>query len=203
MSYFSSIPQASDPRAESQGQILSNFQTINSVWAVNHAGLTGTSIQGRHDVLTIRPQTVDPTTSSSQVALYNKTVASIPELFFRPKSNGTPIQLTYPTLTTSLPGPPVTYPDMQQTFMAGPFVIYSGVVRQGAPTGIPSGTTVTVTPSSNLIYVSLTTSGARLGGVTQVPFYVIPNNISANTFQIYFIPGSLIIPLVYYFAVGV
>lgn len=111
MSYSSSIPNASDPRAQSQGQILANFQAINSVWSVNHNNLIGTDPQGQHKVLTIRPQTVDPTTTATQVGLYVKNVSSIPELFFRPKSNATPIQLTYPTISAGSG-------DTQQSFLA-------------------------------------------------------------------------------------
>ena len=187
MSYSSSIPQASDPRAQSQGQINSNFQAINSVWAVNHAPLTGTATQGQHDVLTIRPQTGDPTTAANQVALYNKLVSTIPELFFRPKSNGTPIQLTAGTINAGTGG-------TQQSFIAGPFLIYCGFIA--SPT---NGQTVTLLPSSTLKYVNINQLSAS--GTFPIKS-VAATSISGNTFVISYAVSGVTIPYIYYFAIG-
>lgn len=193
MSYSTSIPNASDPRAQSQSQLLANFQALNSVWAVNHSNLTGDAPQGRHDVLTIRSQTVDPTTSASQVALYNKVVSSIPELFFRPKSNGTPIQLTYPSQSA-------TSGTQQYSFVAGPFVINGGFILN--PSGIPSGTPITVPGGSSILFASCTTSGATYLTTATPPKYVVPMNIVGNTFDVYFLPGTLKVTILYYLTIG-
>ncbi len=194
MSYSSSIPNASDPRAQSQGQINANFQAINSVWAVNHANLTGEATQGQHDVLTFRPESNDPTTTANQVALYNKLVSGIPELFFRPKSNATPIQLTYPTVTTGVTA-------QQQSFVAGPFIIYAGFLRPVG--GITNGQVVTLANGTTLLYVNVTQAVATS---TNVVTSVIANtyNTPANSFTIRFVANPTIkIPVLYYFAIGV
>lgn len=188
MSYNSAIPNAGDPRASSQRQLLANFQAINSVWSVNHASLNGTDIQGQHDVLTIRPQSADPVTAANQVALYGKLVSTIPNLFFRPASSGTPIQLTYGSVSAGSG-------DTQQSFIAGPFVIYMGIVRGG----ITSGQTITVLPSSTLIYANISTFGGTAPGTITVT--AIATNISGNTFQVFFQNG-ITVPIIYYFAVG-
>lgn len=192
MSYNTGIPNSSDPRALSQRQILANFQSINSVWAVNHSLLTGDAPQGQHDALTLRPQTGDPTTAANQVALYNKSVSSIPELFFRPPSSATPIQLTYPSLQTT--------GSQQYSFVAGPFVINFGYIINSA--GIPSGYTVTLPGGSSVLFASVTTSGASLLTTTKLPLYAVASNYSTNTFQVYYTPGTLKIPILYYVAIG-
>jgi hypothetical protein len=190
MSYNSAIPQSSDARAQSQGQILANFQAINAVWANNHVPLNplDNPVQGMHTVLTMRPESGDPTTTASQTALYNKLVSSVPELFFRPASNGTPIQMTYPSLsTTGL---------RQYSFVAGPFVVYGGFVNNPV-----SGVPITLTPSSTLLYVGLTPYGAT--GAPTVHLSLVPTSINTpvNSFTPKFQTGATI-PIMYYLAIG-
>jgi hypothetical protein len=198
MSYSSSIPNASDPRAQSQKQILANFQAINSVWAVNHSSLIGTDEQGQHDVLTMRRQSGDPTTTATQVALYNKLVSSIPELFFRPASNGTPIQLTSSSISDN-----TSFPDDEYTFVAGPFIVYAGIMRN--PAGIPQGTVKTLVGGTTLLFASLTTFSASRLTIANTPLYAMAStlNTPANSFTVDFVAGTLKIPILYYLAVGV
>ena len=194
MGYNSAIPQPTDARALSQSQILSNYQTIAKVWADNHYPLNGdqnTTFKGMHNVLTIRPQTGDPTTAADQTALYNKLVSTIPQLFFRPHNNATPIQLTYKSIKADLS-------DTQYSFIAGPFIVYGGFIT--TPT---NGQQVTLTPGSSLIYVGLTPSNVK--GVFNVVKSAFPTNINsspgANSFTITF-DASITVGIVYYFAIG-
>jgi hypothetical protein len=203
LSYNPGVPASSDPRIISQGQILSNFQTINTVWSNNHMPLTGNNeLVGMHRVLTMQPQSGDPTTASNQIGFYNKLDgSSIPELFFRPSSNGTPIQLTYPSLKTGLQStnPDVYYPQ-QYTFMAGPFIVWAGIVTNSA--GIPSGTTVSLTPGSNIYYVGVITTNTNYAANADIS--CIPTNISGASFQISHQTAATIkIISVYYLAIGI
>ena len=68
-----------------------------------------------HTLLTLRPQATDPTTAADQIAIYNKLVTGIPEIFYRPNSNQTPIQMTYPSLLTDSS-------NAQYSFIAGPLL---------------------------------------------------------------------------------
>jgi len=157
MSYNSSIPVGTDAMVQSQKQIYTNFNVMNTVWTQNHVNLTALDNQGMHNSLTFRIQTGDPSTSATQVALYTKAVGGLPNLFFRPNSSQTPIQLTYPAIQTGLQTitPPVYYPQ-QYTFLAGPFVVYMGVL-----TGVTAGSPYTLSPTSTLLYAQ----------ATSVPFY--------------------------------
>ena len=158
MAYNVNIPVGTDPILQSAAQIRANFQAINQVFAENHVPLTAEdeTTVGMHNIVVLRKQTGgDPTTTANQVALYNKLVSSVPNLFFRPSSNQTAIQLTYPSIVnTGL---------MQYSFMAGPFIIFYGFIS--TPT---NGQVVTLSPGSSLIYADLTMAylNPDPGGVT-------------------------------------
>jgi hypothetical protein len=190
MSYNPAIPQLTDPILQSQAQIRANYQAINVVFSNNHVPMNE-NLQGMHAVLTMRPQSGDPTTDSTHVALYNKLDgSSIPELFFRPNSNQTPIQLTYPSLSTT------SGAAQQYSFVAGPFVVYGGKI-----TNATKGQVVTLSPSTTLLYVGLTTANF-LGSPTSIP-QAVPTSISGSSFTIQFqtqVAGTTLD--VYYLAIG-
>ena len=188
MSFNPNIPISTDDLAKSFTQLRANFQAINTTFADNHIGLTeDLSISGMHKTLTMRPQTGDPDTTVDQVALYNKLIGGIPELFFRPNNNQTPIQLTYSSIKSDST-------DTQYTFMAGPFIIYAGNVA-----GASDGQVVTLTPSSTLLYVDLTTP---YPGPKIIDSPATPTNIAGTSFTIRFSTASIITQKVYYLAIG-
>ena len=196
MSYSSSIPVITDALGQSYGQVRANFEAINTAFADNHGGLTqDLTIAGMHKVLTMRPESGDPTTSAIQTALYNKLVSSIPALFFRPNSNQTAIQLTNGSIQTGLQStnPDVYYPQ-QYTFMAGPFIVYGGYLANVANNHV-----VTLTPGSGLLYVDLTV--VNQFGIIGQPAMAVPTSISGTSFtvKIKTIGGNRDI---YYFAIG-
>jgi hypothetical protein len=191
MSYNPNIPQVTDPILQSFGQLRANFQAINNSFGDNHVGLTeDPEFSGMHSVLTMRPQAGAPSTNTTQVGLYNKLVSSVPELFYQPSNNQTPIQLTYPSLVnTTL---------TQYTFVAGPFIIYTGFIN--TPT---NGQVVTLSPGTSLIYADLTVAHLTFQGLFVA--MAIPTNLNApaNSFTIRFEAISTGTFGVYYFAVGV
>ena len=178
----------------SQPQIRANFQAISKVFGQNHEPLNA-KYQGYHDVLTFRQQGGDPTTSASQVALYTKAVSGNPALFFRPNSSQTPIQLTYPSLSTQTNTNPPTYPATQYTFIAGPFLVYFGYVA-GATVGQP----ITVTPSSTLLYVGCVIKIATANDPKN-QYTACATNVSGASFNIQY-QTSLSPQKVFYFAIG-
>jgi len=161
MAYNPNIPLVSNLMVTSQPQIQSNFQTINSVFSKNHSSLNNLDpgrLQGMHTVLTLRPQSTDPTTTVDQVSLYTKTVAGVTSIFFRPSNNQTPIQLTYSSIETGLQSEdPDVFLPRQYTFLAGPFIFYVGRVV------VTDGTIISLTPNSTLLYVGLTMAEGGFG----------------------------------------
>jgi hypothetical protein len=75
----------------------------------------------------------------------------------------------------------------QQSFIAGPFLVYFGFIE--IPGGVPNGTMVTVLPSSTLIYANVNQLG-----VTAIPANsVVATNITGNTFLIKFLNFSILV----------
>lgn len=189
MSFNPNIPVVTDQILQSFSQMRANFQSIYNAYATNHVKLDSDQENaGMHNVLTLRPQS-DPVTAANQVAIYNKLVGGIPQLFYAPNSAQTPIQMTYSSIKADSS-------NTQYSFVAGPFVIYGGFIS--SPT---SGTVVTLTPGSTLLYADITVANMKIQTIF-IPL-AIPTNLTGNSFTITyqgtFLPGSFDI---YYFAIG-
>ncbi len=200
MSYNQNIPVATDYMVISRPQIKANFQVINQVFAKNHVALNATNpgnLQGMHSVLTFRANAnpaLDPATTANQIALYTKIISNNAVLFFRPSNSQTPIQLTYPSISTGLQSRnPDVWFDRQYSFLPGPFVFYLGILA------VPDGTVITLTPSTTLIYVGL----VLVGGLGSDKPSAAATNIAGNQFTVRFSAGSANPFFVYYIAIGV
>lgn len=197
MSYNPNIPMASSKRVISQKQIKANFTEIFNAFAKNHSALGNNDLQGKHNMLILRPQAVDPATTATQVAVYNKPVATvpsatiIPNLFYRPNNSQNPIQMTYPSIGVN------PNASTQYSFVAGPFVVYTGVLINPG-----SGTVVNVSPVTTLRYVGLGVSEFVIG-TSIVETHAIPTNIVGNSFTItYEVPSSGSSRNIFYLAIG-
>lgn len=202
MSFNAAIPVVTDPMLKSQLQTKTNFQAMNNVFGQNHLPFTADAeFSGMHSVVTFREQTGDPTTSAIQTSLYTKQVGSLPQLFFRPNSNQTPIQMTNSNVKTGLQSTnPPKYLAQQYSFIAGPFTVYGGYLS-----GINAGASFTLSPTSTLIYAGATldSDAFTVGGSTGViAFPGAIAIISGSSITIQFQDG--INPRnVYYFAIGI
>lgn len=194
MSYNPNIPVATDPTLQSQRQILANFQAIEAAFATNHASLVSAITAGAHTVLTMDPQGSDPATSASQVAFYNKLVSGSPQLFYRPNSSQTPIQMSVSSIK-------VDGSFTQYTFVAGPFYIYGGRVVN--PT---QGQVVVLSPATNLIHVGIVPTTSVTPSTpprTFVPPNAAATDLTSNSFAIRWQPNpNTGVFDVYYMAIG-
>ena len=133
-------------------QLRANFQAINGAFAQNHVGLTrDQTIAGMHNMMNMNPQSADPTTSATQIALYNKIVGGVPNMFFRPASSATPIQMTYNSVKAD-------GTNSQYSFLAGPFIIFAGEVFNQA-----NNATITLSQATTLIFVNMCASADPVG----------------------------------------
>lgn len=96
MSFNANIPQPTDIPANSQPQLLANFQGINTLVNVNHVSFDQPD-QGKHKWVSCPDQLLAvPATLNTEVALFSSTntdTGSI-ELNFRRQNNGTVIPMT-------------------------------------------------------------------------------------------------------------
>lgn len=197
MSFNATIPQSANRILQSAAQIRANFKAIENAMRANHARLTGDpSLAGKHTFVVFRP-VADPATTADQVAIYNKLVSSIPQIFFRPNNSQPTIQMTYPSVITGDDGatPPV-YLDRQQSFIAGPFVVYVG--RIPFP---QDGDIITLSPSSTLIYASLVATNVKGAAFSIANFAA--TNLSVNQFTIRARPNIVLVADVFYTAIGI
>jgi hypothetical protein len=132
-------------------------------------------------------QSIDPTTGTTQVALYNKNDANtVPQLFYRPNNNQTVIQMT--NSNSSLLTDATQY--RQSTFLPGPFTLYVGYIRD-----VVHLTVVTLLPSTTLNYVGL----IALGGAAN---NAVASNISTNQFTVKLAGNTPPKTTIYYMAIG-
>ena len=92
--YLNNIPQATDQLSVSQGQLLTNFASIDSWVDINHVDFNSADA-GKHNLSQYVSQAGDPTLGASEIAVYNRVsgVTSANELFVL-KGAGAPIPIT-------------------------------------------------------------------------------------------------------------
>jgi hypothetical protein len=84
MAYQPNIPLATDRLKDSQADINGNFQELNTYLNVNHTAIDGTADQGKHNMVTLVPQTPIPPTIPGQLNLFSRldTVTGANQLYF-------------------------------------------------------------------------------------------------------------------------
>lgn len=97
MSYNPNIPLSTDRPSQSQGQILTNFQQLDSIFAVNHVTFDDAVVanRGKHTYVTLIDETATPPTpTGTDIALYSAVASGLNQLFMIQGAVGTPIQIT-------------------------------------------------------------------------------------------------------------
>ena len=95
MSYFSTIPQASDDPSISQGEILTNFGTIGTQFAINHVAFGAISNVGKHNIVEMPNQAGLPAgLAAGEGTIYTKAVSGVSQAFWTPDASTDQYQLT-------------------------------------------------------------------------------------------------------------
>ena len=95
MAYDPDIPQPRDDLSVSQGELLANFQDLNTQFSINHVALDDTTGDaGKHKFVTFVQQPGVPETKGDEYLIVAQDDAGTPELFARPQSNAPSFQLT-------------------------------------------------------------------------------------------------------------
>ena len=159
MSYNPNIPQASDIPSQSQGEMLTNFSQLNTVFDVDHVPFNDGTVsnRGKHDQSTYIELGADPSTAANEVAVYCKDVGGNSRLFMRQESAGTVIQLSGANPTSGTSG---------STFLAGGLII-----KWGVRTSPSDGVSVTFAGGAFPNNVFALTLGERRNGTSQTSTY--------------------------------
>ena len=86
MTFNPNIPQAGDRPSGSQGQLLTNFAALNTVFAVDHLAFNAVD-GGEHQQVTLNSVVGDPGLADPKCSLYIKTIAGDSELSFEKYDN--------------------------------------------------------------------------------------------------------------------
>lgn len=130
MAYNAAKPQPTDYLDVSQNDILQNFSQANTTMAIDHYAFTdATGDNGKHKQVTL-PATTAPTVTGDDLAVYNKLVSTVPQLFVRNAT--TEYQISGTSTTTGS-----TYGS------AGECALFNGLnLKWGKFTCLASGTTL-------------------------------------------------------------
>ena len=95
MVYDPDKPQPKDDLSVSQGDLLANFQGLNSQFSVNHVALDDTTTDaGKHKFVTFVQQSSVPESKGDEYIIFSQDEGGTPEIYARPESNATAYQLT-------------------------------------------------------------------------------------------------------------
>jgi hypothetical protein len=94
MTYNPNIPQSGDFLSVSQGDLLTNFSQVDTLFGQDHEKFSAGSNQGKHNQSTYLEQSSPPSTLANEGAVYTKDISGATQLFFRDESNGSEHQVT-------------------------------------------------------------------------------------------------------------
>lgn len=85
MTYSPNIPQPTDIPSDSQADLLNNFQSLNTLFSINHMPLTDVSPQAGYHTRVYLNNVLgaDPGLASPVTSIYSKSTAGGNELFFQ------------------------------------------------------------------------------------------------------------------------
>lgn len=95
MPYNANIPQPGDIPAQSQSQLLANFQEISTLIGVNHVNF-GAAGEGKHNFVTMPVQGAAPVTLAGELALFSQTsaISGLPAMAWVQQSAGAVVEFT-------------------------------------------------------------------------------------------------------------
>jgi len=212
MPYLPNIPQPTDNISDSQGQILGNFQQLQTSFSVNHVPLTTASNNGKHTFIEMPTLGSDPTLPpgllSGEGTLFVNTKSSVRELYYTPDVSGNSYRLTatstlhFPTFSTSTNYPSAT--SLTQfggwTFLGGGMLLQYGFEKlpgSSSPTGtLPFPRSFSGAPFS----VQLTLNATNSATANENTIFVV-GSPSSSSF-VWGFTGSTSYNFFYWMAIG-
>ena len=173
MVFNPNIPQGTDAPSASQSQLLTNFQQVNTIFALNHYAFNDATagLRGMHRAVVLEAQAAGPATSATQGALYSKIISGQPNLVWRRLNSGPEIQMTS-NLTPIIAA-------TGYTMIPGGLVLQWGTVHVagGSSANIPFPLVFGAVP------YSITVTTIRSAGAGTMNIYVLNGSVTATKFQ--------------------
>lgn len=89
MSFNPSIPQPGDFLSDSQGDLLINFDQLNTIFSQDHVAFNAAADNGKHKKVTFVSQATDPDSTENEYVLYAKEDGTDTEIYSRREGEGT------------------------------------------------------------------------------------------------------------------
>lgn len=168
MTFNPAIPQAYDRPSDSQPQLLTNFQQLNTLFDIDHItwNSSDSANRGKHRKTTLRWEGSDPATSAGEGTIYTK---SDDQLYFRQQLSGTIYNLLSGTSF-------IVVPSNNGSIIFGGIAIKWGSVTWGSGNNNQTATFAGGAFSSTPWAVALGAESAALA----TPFF---HNLSASNFE--------------------
>lgn len=191
MSYNPNIPQATDRPSVSQGQFLTNFQQLNTVFSNDHVAFNNATVanRGKHKKVTLISSST-PTTDPTDLALYSQTVGGVVKWFFMYPNTGSIVQLSLGTAPLSAAS--------GYTWLAGGMMMQWDKVIN-VPVGTSGNISFPVAFASTPYSITCTFSRSATSNVQSV--YVLSGSVNLNNFKMV-TAGTTTPHDVYYIAIG-
>ena len=183
--YFLNIPNAPNNPSNDQPKMQTNTNSIDSLVSVDHYTFqTQGNLDGWHVQSTYPQLSVDPSTNTTQGAVYTKNVSGSGEeveLFYRREANGSVIQITTLDKVTNTPyiltgtfAPAI----LPSTIVTLPANIYGYIQFGGVQLGnFETGASSVVAASVPIVNGVLSTNTSI---ITQSPIILLVNNLSLD-----------------------
>ena len=156
MPYNNAIPQENDEIPTSQGDLLGNFQTIQTALLVNHVGFN-VGNQGKHAFVTLPVQAAPPAPLANEICLYSEQspFSAQPELTYI--RNGGVAQ----EITTSLAANTGwCFTSSGMLLKWGQLTVLAGAYPAGTTFAFPLAATIPVYGTIFMVYITTVAAGA-------------------------------------------
>jgi hypothetical protein len=164
MTYNPNIPQPSDNLSDSQNDLLNNFQTLDTSFAVNHYQFSNaTANNGKHKFCEMPIGILPVGLSANEATIYGKSAVGLSpategNLWFTPDASGKEYQLTR-TISDGVSYPKFGAATTGWTFLPGGLIMQYGTVTTISGGGTSNGTVIypiTFTSPSTAYSINLT-----------------------------------------------
>lgn len=180
MAYNQNIPQPTDQISVSQGQILGNFQAINSWVGVNHVGFN-VGDSGKHTWVTLQQQTAPSPFLSPEVGIsnYNLALTSTSQLWFSYFDN-TATKREYPVTASILStNPTPAYASVGWAYLPSGIFMKWGMISINAVAGAATLPLSYGTASTGPIFTSIINVQITPRSQSALPAFIIGYTLAA------------------------
>lgn len=188
MSYTPNIPQPGDKPSVSQGQILANFQTLNTIFGINHYEFNSGANAGKHKIVSLvgnSPILTPIPINQEGIVLIANIAGSRFALSYVERSSG----ITHETVQLTAKTAPLTAP-IGRSFLPGMTSVFNqsmGMIIQWGSKNIPTGTSTSISfaPAFDAAPYTIQVTMTKSASGDAQPVNIVDGSVTASGFSVY------------------